>query len=967
MSGMFKSLLSRLANLVSILSIVVKRLNHHRGVTFSSAVGVISVLSMIICVPIFTSAVLSQVLMQTLVDKAASNNRSLFSIHAYYYDDTIYFPLTIQGAGVVSQWINNQLTDSMGVKVSKIVTTMMTEAYGWAPIKYKSSKPPFESVFISLATDNFAQEKTKIVEGTWPSTDYLSNPTGPIPVAIEEEFADNNFLNVGDIYQAVNADSPIQMQVVGIFRAIDPSDKSWFYSPRTTYEKEAWVPMEFFQKLLPGLIKRPSHFTSWYAIADDPSLRFHNSLQISQAMTHLDAGFHQLLNEVKIDYSPAEELKSYETRMTTMITLFYVAGAPLILLALLFISLTASIALQQQDQEITTMRGRGVSYAHIIFLNLVESVVLIAVSIPFALLLGWLLANLMGHTQLFLQFNRASNFSFSIGDINLLWIGVIALVVIAARLVPLFGLRHTTAVNIRQERSRSGKKPVWERIFLDFILLIPAAYAYLIMRGKVQPVKLLSNLNLGGGSGQSDPLMFLASSLFAIAACMIALRAFPLLMRLVASFSNRHSRVGTYLAVQEISRRPQDHTSVMLLIMISLSLAIFSASIAKTLDQWMHDSQYYQVGADLAVREYEIPVSGNPANGGGTTTDQVSKGILALVSLESHLSLPGIQSATYVGKYDGQCTYSSTKENCTLLGLDRLSFPTATFFRNDFSNQPLGALMNALALNPLGVIVPQDLLKTSGLRVGDQLNVTSSVGVIDQGFNQNMVIVGSYLYFPTVYPDQNMTVIVNLGAIFGTPEEATNYDVWLNVRNKADYQTVLDQMQGVAGQQRLLIDVRGNAIQQIQQLLSQPEWVGLFGILSVGFLLTGLMACIGFVLDTFASLQKHYIQLGIFQAIGLSMRQLVSYLVLERVILMAVTLGCGTVIGFLTSVLFLPILQISAAPGTPVPPFQVLIGWVQSAWLILLFGLVLLGVIVATIGYLVQIKIFQAVKMGETI
>ena len=437
MSSLFKSLWSRLANLVSILSIVVKRLNHHRGVTFSSVVGVISVLSMIICVPIFTSAVLSQVLMQTLVDKAASNNRSLFSIHAYYFDDSIYFPLTIQQAGAVSQWLNHQITDSMGVKVSQIITIMATEAYGWTPIKYQSSKPPFDNVFISLETDNFAQEKTKIVEGTWPSTDYLSNPTGPIPVAIEEEFADNNFLNVGDIYQAANADSPIQIQVVGIFRAIDPGDKGWFYSPQTTYEKEAWVPMEYFEKLLPGLIKRPSHFTSWYAIAADQSLRFNNSLQISQAMTQLDAGFHQLLHEIRIDYSPAEELQTYETRMTTMITLFYVAGAPLILLALLFISLTASIALQQEDQEITTMRGRGVSFSHIILLNLVESIVLIAVSIPFALVLGWLLANLMGHTQLFLQFNRASSFSFSIGDINLLWIVIIALVIVAARLLPL--------------------------------------------------------------------------------------------------------------------------------------------------------------------------------------------------------------------------------------------------------------------------------------------------------------------------------------------------------------------------------------------------------------------------------------------------------------------------------------------------------------------------------------------------
>ena len=63
--------------------------------------------------------------------------------------------------------------------------------------------------------------------------------------------------------------------------------------------------------------------------------------------------------------------------------------------------------------------------------------------------------------------------------------------------------------------------------------------------------------------------------------------------------------------------------------------------------------------------------------------------------------------------------------------------------------------MNALAANPDGVIVPQSLLKTTGLKIGDQITVSAPVGVIGMGFNANMYIVGTYYYFPTVYPDQN--------------------------------------------------------------------------------------------------------------------------------------------------------------------------------------------------------------------
>jgi ABC-type antimicrobial peptide transport system permease subunit len=239
--------------------------------------------------------------------------------------------------------------------------------------------------------------------------------------------------------------------------------------------------------------------------------------------------------------------------------------------------------------------------------------------------------------------------------------------------------------------------------------------------------------------------------------------------------------------------------------------------------------------------------------------------------------------------------------------------------------------------------------------------------VLEQGFNEHMVIVGTYTYFPTVYPSNTPIMIANLGELFGSPEAALNYDVWLSLQDGANVQAVVSDLQKMAYQNRLAVDIRQNALLEIQTLMGQPEWVGLFGILSVGFLLTGLMPCIGFVLDTFASLRKHFIQLGILMAVGLPNAQVVSYLVLERLFLMGIALAGGTGIGFILCVLFIPLLQINTAGASPVPPFEVLIGWTESTWLILAFGVVLLIVVIGTIGYLVQIKIFQAVKLGESI
>ncbi|MEP7356615.1 MAG: ABC transporter permease, partial [Anaerolineales bacterium] len=764
-----------LENVLAIAVVVAKRLRHHLGLSVSTLVGIISVLSLVICVPVFTNAVLSQVLKQTLTDKSVNNHRSIFSLHIYYRDDTSKTALTAQSADSVTRWINQQLTQQVGLKVTDILTAIRTEAVVFKPVKYQSSQPPFVNVHVYFGTSNLVPAKTSLVEGAWPTTaEAAATATGPVPVAIDESFADNYFLNVGDVLQTDN----LTIEIVGIFRAIDPNDLSWFYPPKTTFEQEAWVPAEYFTTRLYTISSRPVNYASWYAIVDDNSLRFNNSLDYTRSMVRMQTQLQAVLPKARIDYSPLDELKASDARLLSLTVLFYAAGAPLVLLALIFISLTASIALQQLEQETTTLRGRGVTLTQVFGLNLVESVVMILLALPFALFVGWLAAVAMGHTTLFLQFTRQSDLVFSLQDINRIWLGGVALVILIARFIPLLGLRHTTAVSIKQERSRSARRPVWERFYLDFLLLIPAGYAYWVLRNQLlNPVADAAaagaTAKAAASPGQYDPLMFAASSIFAIAACMIVLRVFPLFVRLLARLSDRFFPTGPYLAILELARRPQEHASVMLLVMISLSLAIYSASMAKTLDRWMHDSQYYQAGADLVLREYKLPIAANPFTGDAPTQPAAADttlGAQSLVNLEALLKIDGIRSATNVGKYFAQVTPYVGSTEMKLVGIDRLSFPATAYFRSDFSDQSLGALMNVLAAVPNGVLVEPGYLKSTGLRVGDPIQVSSTIG---QGFNEQMVIVGIYTYFPTVYPSSTPTMIANLGELFGTPEAAT--------------------------------------------------------------------------------------------------------------------------------------------------------------------------------------------------
>jgi putative ABC transport system permease protein len=299
------------------------------------------------------------------------------------------------------------------------------------------------------------------------------------------------------------------------------------------------------------------------------------------------------------------------------------------------------------------------------------------------------------------------------------------------------------------------------------------------------------------------------------------------------------------------------------------------------------------------------------------------------------------------------------------MGIDRLEFPEVAFFRNDFASQPLGGLMNALGLEPSGVIIPGSILETTGLQIGDQINI--SINTLDQTLEREMVIVGTYDYFPTVFPGETPTMIVNLETIFENPDAIIGHDFWLKLRQDPDTSLVQHQIRQMLGQDRAVVLVTGDGYNNIKENLDQPERMGVFGVLNVGFLVTGLMPGIGFILYSYASLRRRFIQLGILQAIGMSIRQLIGYLTLEQCLLMGLAILSGAVVGILTSYLFVPLLQIAAAGTLSAPPFEVLIGWREAIGISLIFAVVLFLTIIGTIFYLARMKVFQAVKMGESL
>jgi putative ABC transport system permease protein len=295
-----------------------------------------------------------------------------------------------------------------------------------------------------------------------------------------------------------------------------------------------------------------------------------------------------------------------------------------------------------------------------------------------------------------------------------------------------------------------------------------------------------------------------------------------------------------------------------------------------------------------------------------------------------------------------------------LLGVDRLDFPKVAFFRRDFAAEPLIGLMNDLARNNSAVLIPVDFAQKLGLQTGDylpiQLTTYSSLQNVD------LTVMGTYTYFPTTYPSQPPTLVANLDYIFSSTGEISPYQVWFSTDHTTPTSTI------VAGLTKMSIPVATvtDEREALAVPLGRPERVGLFGMLTAGFLVCAGLTALGFGLYSIASLRRRTIELGVLRAVGLSARQMTALLLTEQTVVVISGALIGLAVGTAASLVFVPFFRVGATEQSITPPFQVILAWSDVALILIAFAVVLLVTSLGIIYRLARLRIFEAVKLGDT-
>lgn len=952
----------------AILVIAVKRLFSQRWLALAIALGLVASVALTMSIPLYADAVYYRVLRQKL---ERETGRPPFTF-LFRYVGAWAGAVQLEDAQQVDEYLSNTAGPALGLPSKIFVRYFETDNFRLFPqedVAYADMRDPLAWVSFGSATD--FQNHVRI-EGNFPAVaDPAPDSTSSVEVMVHKALADELGLQVGEMYTAfarrklegsAQRTWQVPITIAGVWEATDPKEDYWFYNP-AALKDVLIVPEETFRGRLSAYLSDEVYLGLWYMVMDGSGVRASdvNSLLIRINSVRQKAA--ALLPGTELAISPAGALQEYRKASALLTFLLYAFSVPIVGLILAFIGLVVGLTVERQRSEIAVLRSRGATAVQVLGIALLEGLLIGGVALLISAPVSAAIARTIGKARSFLDFTVHTDLRVDVTLASLRY-GLAAIgLALVAQIIPMIGAARHTVVTYRQERARSLRPPWWQRAWLDVLLMIPAGYGMYLLRRQ-------GSIALPGTQGAlstdpfQNPLLFLVPALGIFAVTLFILRILPLVVSAIAWISSHlGGSVGVLLAARHLSRMPGFYAAPLMLLVLTLSLSAFTASIAQTLDHHLYDQTYYQFGADMRVIEMGESTQTDQqmaaAFGAISTTAKEEEGPRWLfLPISEYLEAPGVRAAARVGRYNAFSTLGGSVQQGEFIGIDRLDFAQVAFWRRDFAPQSLGALMNALALEPSGVLVPYGFM---GLNIGDTFRL--NVNMYGQRTPMDVKVVGFFYLFPTWYEEEDGVLFVgNLEYLFEQAGGQFPYEVWLKTDPDANYEGIIEHVRQI-GLNVLKWDASLAKVVEQQQ---RPERQGLFGLLSVGFMAAALLTVLGFLLYALFSFRRRFIELGILRAIGLSSGQMTTFLAWELAFLILTGAIAGAGLGIWVSHLFIPYLQVGTGAAAQTPPFVVQIAWSAILRICALFGLLFIVALGGLAALLLRMKVFQAVKLGET-
>lgn len=938
-----------LHKLLGLFRLAAHRLTYYSGLSLLALVGVIIAVGLVTSAAFFAQAVDKVILTRQMAEYTAITKRPPFAARVFTASSRTV-PLTLERAEALGENVAGTLGGEVDLPLRYLGLQVDSGALNLRPgpdSKAYADSNKNHKVNILYIRD--VANHMKIVEGE--AFDESAPPTGPgeLDVWMYTTQADEMGIQVGETLEVSSSTTkiPIAVRIAGIWRAENPDDHFWLSNPDQALADKFLVRRSDYQIHVEPALETKVRTATWLVVLDEAAVIPARVRRYAEGFLRARGIILRYLPDARVTL-PSVSLDKFVQRQTALTTLLLGFNVPALGFLLYFLTLSSTMIAYWQRRETTVLIRRGMNRSEIFGLTFVEGLLLFVIGLPIGLGFGLLLARLMGYAVSFLSFTSRTPLPVSIYGINLPLVLLTLAVILISRLWAVALVDRRDLVAQEREHVRPPRGPFWYRTYLDLLLLIPTWYGYrqLAERGSLallieeRPEDLFR-----------DPLLIVLPALFILSMSLMSMRVFAVLMRLVEKVAGAVPWLPLHLSLRQLGRHSHTYINPLLLVIVSLGLGIYTLSMAASLDRWLVDRIYYRTGADLSFIPYleSEALAETPTPGAGW-----------IPPVGDYEALPGVEAAARIGDYRSivKLAVGDARVQARFLAIDRIEFAKVAWFRHDFARESLGSLMNRLAPISAGVLVPQQFLETHNLRINDQIEIQI---LADAGasLTDTFTIVGTFDYFPTVYEDE-LTFVGNLEFIFTHFGMVMPHHIWMRVQEETRGENVL----------RIIPETGVDSIGELDAMLlvdeeqAKMERVGVFGTLSVSFLAATVMAALGLMTYSYASLQERRLHFAILRAGGLGHGQVVSQVALEYTTLTAFGALAGIFIGSWTSAFFVPLFRVTSESQLAMPPLLPVIAQNEIVPLAVSFAATMILLEVVLISAALYRRMFDALRLG---
>ena len=258
---------------------------------------------------------------------------------------------------------------------------------------------------------------------------------------------------------------------------------------------------------------------------------------------------------------------------------------------------------------------------------------------------------------------------------------------------------------------------------------------------------------------------------------------------------------------------------------------------------------------------------------------------------------------------------------------------------------------------PLPILATPNFMAASGAAVGDTVGARISTGSVTW-VPISLKIIDVVNYFPTMEEGESGGSMITLRDPL--IRYANTFDHRLAAPNEIAFIDPTDDasLRNSAVEVWAFDDLRAS-------LQATPLVLGLRTVTTFGYVLTAILSLAGFATYFFLNTRQQSGSYAVLRALGMSVRQLYVTLLIEQAILILFGLSIGSLLGLILSRMTLRNLAFRTGELVALPPFELVIGWMAVASVLLTLTMAFVFILGLVTLSLWRTDIHRALRVGE--